>query len=426
MDKVYNDRRRFLKGSAALAGLAAVGKIRSAHAQATVMGWPEVAITPEFAYGTRSRFETVSRIAQNFGLNPTELGGLPILWTPLQDQKGIITPSSLHFTVTHGLPLPDIDPGKHSLMIHGLVDRPLVFSMDELQRLPSVTRIHFLECNSNSRPALWGYDNMPTVQHTHGFTSCSEWTGVLLSTLLEQAGVQNNAKWIVVESAMEGKHSKSIPLSKAMADAIVAYGQNGEALRPHQGYPVRLVCPGFEGLFNVKHLRRIKVVDGPYMTNYETSKYVDRRPDGKVRWFRFEMPPKSVITRPSGGQRIKETGFYQISGLAWSGGGAIKQVEVSVDGGKNWKVAELENPVLPKAHTKFRMDWNWNGEETVIMSRCTDDVGQVQPTLAQLSERHHVSIDIWTDKTHSGYGHFNAIQSWKVGKDGGVHNAMFS
>lgn len=428
-------RRGFLRMGAGVAGAAGAvaagaatfGRISSANAQATVMGWPQLETSDTEAYGVRSSFDKSGRISQLYGLRPAEMaGGAPLLYTPLQDQTGIITPSGLTFTVFHGMrPAEEIDPREHNLMIHGLVDRPLMFNVDELKRLPTVSRIYFNECNSNSRPALWGWDKMPTVQHSHGLLSCTEWTGVPLRVLLDMAGVKKNGRWLFVESAHEGKHSKSVPLSKAMDDALVAFGQNGEALRPEQGFPLRLVCPGFEGLFQVKVLRRIKVVDEPYMANFETTHYVDRRADGKVRWFRFEMPPKSVITRPSGGQHMLGKGFHQIVGFAWSGGGKVARVEVSTNGGRTWNDATVQGPVLPHALTRFTYDWNWNGDEATIMSRCTDDIGQVQPTLAELNAYHRVDMSMWKDPAQSGYAHFNAIQPWKILRDGEVHNALF-
>ena len=344
--------------------------------------------------------------------------------TPLQDSIGIITPSSLHYVTTHGYDPPDIDPRQHRLLIHGMVDRPLIFTLEELKRLPSVSRIHFLECAGNSDLDRDDQANAETVQETHGQTSCSEWTGVLLSLLLKEAGVQKGASWLVAEGADAGKHTKSIPLEKAMDDVLVAYGQNGEAVRPEQGYPLRLLVPGWEGISNVKWLRRIKVVDQPYMTKWESTMYASLRPDGKARWFQFEMGPKSVITFPSGGQRLPGRGFYEITGLAWSGGGAIRRVEVSTDGGRTWKDAQLQEPVLRMAHTRFRFPWNWDGEEAVLQSRCTDERGDVQPTLAELGKIWGVNPDYWQSTTNR-INHFNAIQPWKVTRDGSVHNAMF-
>jgi sulfane dehydrogenase subunit SoxC len=337
--------------------------------------------------------------------------------------------------IAHGYNPPDVNPNEHRLMIHGMVDRPLTLSLEDLLRLPSVSRIHFVECNANSAPAAAVYaaglariQPSATVQETHGLTSCSEWTGVPLSLLLKQAGVKNGASWIVAEGTEQGKHEKSIPLEKAMEDVLVAYGQNGESVRPEQGYPMRLLVPGFEGINNVKWLRRIKVVDQPYMGMRESTKYPSLRADGLARWFQFEMGPKSVITRPSGGQRLTARGFHEITGLAWSGGGAITKVEVSTDDGRTWRDAEIQGPVHRKAHTRFRLDWTWDGNGAVLQSRCTDERNEVQPTIAEFGKilGVNLTLDYVRLKRDTSIGHFNAIQPWRVNRDGSVQNALLS
>ena len=339
---------------------------------------------------------------------PDEWGGN---FTPLDETLGIITPSALHYEVCRG-GIPDIDPEKHRLLIHGMVDRPLILTIDELKRLPSTSRILFLECAGNTRSEWRAAQAAPSVQFTHGLTSCSEWTGVALSLLLREAGVQKGATWIVAEGADATGNERSIPMAKAMDDVLVAYGQNGEAPRPGNGYPLRLIVPGWEGNVNVKWLRRIKVVDRPYMTRMESPDHTSLMPDGKARQFMFVMDAKSVITFPSGGQRLPGPGFYEITGLAWSGRGLVRRVEVSTDGGKTWRDARLQAPVLRFAHTRFRLDWRWDGREAVLQSRCTDETGYVQPTLAEL---------VKVRGLNSIY-HNNAIQSWKVAADGSVHN----
>lgn len=416
-------RRRFLKESAALAGLA-VGTIGSANGQVPPQK-TESDSEDIRAYGNHSRFENPRR--KPSGMDPEHSGGgtgSGASLTPLQDSIGIITPSSLHYVVSRfrNTP-PDIDPQEHRLLIHGLVDRPLIFTLAELKRLPCVSRIYFLECAGNGSPVE--RRNAKTVQETHGWTSCSEWTGVPLSLLLAEAGVQKGASWIVAESADAGKHAKSIPLEKAMDDVLVAYGQNGEAVRPDQGYPLRLVVPGWEGVNNVKWLRRIKLVDQPYMTHSEATQYPAIRPilEGKALWFNFEMGPKSVITFPSGGHRLPARGFYEITGLVWTGRSAIRSVEVSADGGKTWGHAELQAPVLRMAHTRFRFSWNWDGEEAVLQSRCTDEKG-VQPTLTALAKIWGVDSGYF-NTTLNRINHFNPIQPWKVTRDGSVLNALF-
>lgn len=403
------NRRGFLKRSAALAGLV-VGVVGSGNVQGQEAPPPENA-KDFLAYGQRSRFETAVRVRGR---------------TPLQDSTGIITPSSLHFVNTHLRHLPpDLDPRQHRLLVHGLVERPLILTMDDLKRLPSTSRVHFIECADNGFESLRDR-NAQTVQQTHGRTSCSEWTGVSLSLLLKEVGLRTNARWLVAEGAEPGKHTISIPVEKAMDDVLVAYGQNGEAIRPDQGYPVRLIVPGWEGVRNVKWLRRIEIVDQPYMTYRETTRYVDLMPDGQARWFMFEMGPNSVITFPSGGKQLSARGFYEITGLAWSGGGAVRRVEVSIDGGRLWRDARLQRPVLRKAHTRFNLDWQWDGRDSLLMSRCTDETGNTQLTLANLSKKLGLSPDYFhlSGPKKAPFIHLNFIQPWKVSSDGSVHNAL--
>jgi len=265
------------------------------------------------------------------------------------------------------------------------------------------------------------------IQYTHGMTSCSEWTGVPLSVLLKEAGLQRNASWLVYEGADAGKYTYTLPIAKAMDDVMVAYAQNGEPVRPEQGYPLRMLVPGWEGPFNVKWLSHIKVVDQPYMTWNEAMNHSIPRADlgGKSRWYHFQMAVKSVITRPSAGLKLPGPGFYEITGLAWSGLGAVRRVEVSTDGGRSWKDAKLQTPVLTKAHTRFNFDWNWDGQEAVIQSRCTDDQGEVQPSLAELNKNWGITEESHTQMKSRAI-HINAIQPWRVARDGSVHDAMFS
>ena len=360
------------------------------------------------SYGSRSRFEHATRYVNLNTKVPLEEAASR---TPLHDTYGIITPSSLHFERHHS-GVPEIDPATHTLTIHGLVDRPLVFTVDELKRLPSISRIHFLECSGNSGGEWRGGSTESDVQRIHGLTSCSEWTGVSLGPLLRECGIQPKATWILAEGADASKHARSIPIAKAMDDAMVAYGQNGEPLRPEQGYPLRLFLPGWEGNTNVKWLRRLKALDRPAMTREETSKYTDLMADGTARQFTFDMEPKSLVTRPSGGDTLPGPGFYEMTGLAWSGRGAIARVEVTTDGGATWKSADLQSPVLPRAHTRFRFAWRWDGREALIASRCTDDTGYTQPPLPALIEVRGMN---------SQY-HNNGIQVWKVASDGTITN----
>jgi len=273
----------------------------------------------------------------------------------------------------------------------------------------------FLECSGNGSTE-WSKPTMKTVQGTHGLTSTSDWTGVLLSTILNEVGVRPGAKWLLAEGSDAAAMTRSIPLAKAMKDSFLAYGQNGEAMRPEQGYPLRLMVPGYEGNMNIKWLRRIELSDTPFMTREETSKYTDIRPSGKAVQFSFEMEAKSVITSPSGEMVLDGPGFHEITGIAWSGRGSIKRVDVSVDGGKSWRTAALQGPVLPICHTRFRLPWQWDGKEAILQSRCVDDTGYVQPTEGQL-----IAVRGMNGPGGSYY-HRNAIQSWHVATDGKVSN----
>ena len=411
-------RRRFVLGSmAALGGAAGLEPARAAAASlgatehevpadaTRVQGYP----LADTSYGARSQFET--EVRERF---KTATPQSSWTFTPLQKGVGIITPSGLHFERSHG-GTAVIDPARHQLYVHGLVKQPRKFSMRDLRRFPSVSRLLFLECSGNGLTE-WYKPTMKTVQGTHGLTSTSEWTGVPLSTILAECGVPGNAKWLLAEGGDAAAMTRSIPLDKAMKDCIVAYGQNGEAIRPEQGYPLRLLVPGFEGNMNIKWLRRIEVSDAPFMTREETSKYTDLMPSGKAVQFSFEMEAKSVITSPSGEMMLDGPGFYEITGLAWSGRGAVRRVDVSVDGGRTWREAALQQPVLPICHTRFRFPWTWDGRETILQSRCTDDTGYVQPTLGQV-----IALRGLDGPLGSIY-HLNAIQSWLVASDGRVSN----
>lgn len=431
MNSIKSDRRRFLRDGAALAGLAVGAAALPRAANSQTVNDPD----GSRAYGTRSRFDTSYRIATEDRAY-TGPDGLQRM-SPMQDSVGIITPNPLHFISSHGYENPDIDPKEHRLMIHGMVDRPLIFTMDEIKRLPSVTRVHFVECAGNSalrhlkqrKPFVTraDFDRPGSVQALHGQASCSEWTGVELSLLLKQAGVQKGATYLVAEAA-GWKHTISIPLTKGMDDALVVYGQNGEAIRPENGFPLRLLTPGFQGVRNVKYLQRIKVVDEPYYTKIEAPGYTSQWPilKGKSRWFQFQLGPKSIITYPSDAHLLTAKGFHEISGLAWSGVGAVRRVEVSTDGGKTWADAKLQEPIHRKAFTRFRLGWNWNGDEAVIQSRCTDDIGEVQPTVAEKAVQWGVADPNWFISPEGSTSSWNAIQPWRISRDGSIRNAMFA
>jgi sulfane dehydrogenase subunit SoxC len=410
-------RREFLKSGAALAGGFTLGAVAPASGQSPASDHSHASPQmikegkDQIAYGARSPHVTSVRIPHGGRPSPDNWGLTFHVATPLQDSVGVITPSSLHYyATTRGSFLPDIDPREHRLLIHGMVDRPLTFTMEDLKRLPSVTRLHFIECagNRSSRRAK-------TVQETHGMTSCAEWSGVLLSTLLKECGLKGSATWFVAEGAEEVKGASSMPIAKAMDDCILAYGMNGEAVRPQNGFPLRLMVPGFEGIFHTKWLRRIKIVDRYYM-NYNDFGHLDQ--DAKVAALDYQIGPKSVITFPSGEQHLPGKGFYEISGLAWSGGGAIKQVELSTDAGKHWNNAEIKGTPQRMAHTRFSYHWNWDGQETELLSRCTDELGQVQPSRAQVAKFWNVPLD----PSYRVPGLDNTIQPWRIASDGSVHN----
>ncbi len=398
-------RRRFLKasiaGGATLLGGLAEGSTLDPSRR------PGRSFAETGGYGQRSAFVKDTRL--KLTANGLLGGGL----TPLAEGFGVVTPSGLHYEVHHN-GVPEIDPSRHRLLVHGGVREAKVFRVSELMRFPSVSRMHFLECAGNT----WSEWDKPVgtdVQWTHGLTSCSEWTGVPLATVLRELGVRGDAKWVLAEGGDGAGLMRSIPIEKAMDDAILVYAQNGEALRPEQGFPLRLLVPGYEGNMNVKWLRRLELGDQPWWTHSEVTEYADPLPGGKTRVFSFEMRAKSVITHPSGGRTLAAPGFYEISGLAWSGLGAVRRVEVSTDGGGSWRRAQLQTPVLPKCHTRFRLPWAWDGGEAILQSRVTDETGYVQPTLAALHQVHA-----------SGSTHNNSIQSWRVTRSGEVSNVHHS
>ncbi len=366
-------------------------------------------------YQHPSRFESkVVRAVDNPDNEPHGSRGR----TPHHLLKGIITPNGLHFTIVHA-GIPDIDPAQHKLVIHGLVKRPLVFTLDALERYPMVSRIGFVECGGNSAPLFSNEPIQAGVQGLHGLASCAEWTGVPLSTLLDEAGVDPRAKWIIAEGADAPHLSRSAPLTKVMDDAMIAMYQNGERIQPGQGYPMRLYLPGYEGNMNVKFLRRIQVTDQPGMTYFESKVYTDVLPDGRDTQFYFVQEVKSFVTSPSPGIKLSEPGIYEITGVAYAGTGRIAKVMVSADGGKSWAEAALQEPRLPKAFTRFAMPWRWDGGPAILQSRAWDEAGNTQPTRERF-----VALRGQTSKPPSILGfpghHFNAITSWAVDAKGEV------
>ena len=414
-------RRRFLAASASLAGGIATGLLGSSRANSADTAQQDnlPPYTPRWMkeqgapiqsppYGLPSPFEK-DVIRRPRVATPTSTAASTN--TPLQSLHGIITPNGLHFE-RHHAGVPAIDPEQHRLIVHGLVERPLIFTMDDIARFPSESHIHFLECSGNT--SWTGATEKSTVQHTHGLLSCCEWTGVRLSTLLAEVGAKPEATWVLAEGADAAAMSRSVPIAKALDDALIVYAQNGEHLRPEQGYPLRLFLPGYEGNINVKWLRRLKLGEQPFQTREETSKYTDLMPDGTARQFTFIMEAKSVITFPSGGQQLRGNGFYEISGLAWSGHGRIKRVEISTDSGASWQEAQLQEPVLPKCLTRFRLPWSWDGAPAQLQSRAIDDTGYVQPRRPQL-------VDI---RGLNSFYHNNGIQAWQVAPGGAVSNVV--
>jgi sulfane dehydrogenase subunit SoxC len=385
-------RRDLLAGAA---GVVAVGATTAA--QPPPSDPSKVRGKPSRALGQRAAAEKPQR----------QVRGTASSGTPHQDLCGTITPADLHFE-RHHAGVPEIDPKSYSLLIHGMVERPMLFTLADLKRFPAVSRVHFLECSGNFGGRAGSAELTP--QQIAGLTSTSEWTGVALATLFREVGVRPQATWFLAEGQDAALLTRSIPVSKAYDDALIAYGQNGEAIRPEQGYPARLFLPGWEGNANVKWLRRIELSDRPFMTREETSKYTDPMADGTARIFSFLMDARSLITYPAYPVTLTR-GWVEINGIAWTGSGKITRVDVSTDGGATWSPAKLQEPVLSKAHTRFRHLWNWTGGEAVIMSRAVDETGYMQPTREQLIASRGVGT--------VGY-HLNPITGWQVRADGSV------
>lgn len=385
-------RRQFLAGLTAAGGVLA-----SSPGLALTPSQPtRIPGAPVSELGGRSSFETLKRIP---AFNVVSL-------TPLHELHGTITPADLHFERHHG-GVPQIDPARHELLIHGMVDKPLKFSLEQLKRFPAVTRTCFIECSGNLNIRA---DENSSPQMLCGLTSQSEWTGVSLSTLLREAGVKQRASWLLAEGSDAAVLTRSITLSKAMDDALVVYAQNGEAIRPEQGYPIRLLLPGWEGNTNVKWLRRLELSDSPFMTREETSKYTDPLKDDTARMFSVVMDARSVITSPTF-PSVLDKGWQEIRGIAWSGRGRIVTVEISLDGGKNWRDARLHGPLLSKAHTRFSLPWHWDGSGAEICSRATDETGYIQPTRRQLIDARGPGNQLY---------HLNPVMSWIIQGDGKV------
>ncbi len=420
--EVAAGRRDFLRKAllTASGGIAAAVSATRVHAE--FIGDPNILELPQHSkalgqpvaargYGVPSQWEKNLQRRESPGL--TQMSASSVSFAPLQGLFGIITPNGLHFE-RHHAGWWDIDPSKHRFMINGLVKNPKVYTMDDLMRLPSVSRMHFIECGANTGME-WGNVAVPTVQYTHGMMSCCEFTGVPLSVLLDDCGFdRKRGKYLLAEGADGSGMTRTISMERALDDCMVAYAMNGEMLRPENGYPLRLVAPGIQGISWVKWLRRIEVGDMPYAARDESMHYTDLMPDGTMRQYTSIQECKSVISSPSGGQTLLDKGYYNVSGLAWSGRGKIKAVDVSVDGGRNWQPARLEGPILGKCFTRFNFGWTWDGRPAVLQSRAIDETGYVQPKINQLRE---------VRGKRSIY-HNNAIQSWQVAESGEVSNVQ--
>ena len=407
-------RRVFLQGGLVLALATPAG---AAEPQAPAAGtadadlpWARQPGLPFTAYGQPSPHE--QHVLRRIGLNHRQIEGNGAAWTPLEDLEGTLTPNGLHFVRNHA-GTPDIDPARHRLLVHGLVRQPLAFDLAALQRYPLRSAQIFLECGGNSNAGWHDEPVQRPVGLVHGLVSCSEWTGVPVAALLEEVGIDPRARWVVASGADASALQMSLPLDKLRDDCLVALYQNGERLRPENGYPLRLIVPGWKGVVSVKWLRGLHLAEQPAMTRNETSKYTELLPSGQARQFAFVMEAKSVITTPSHGQSLAGPDIYEIRGLAWSGRGRIAKVEVSADGGASWAEAALQEPVLPRCLTRFRAAWRWDGKPCLLQSRATDETGAVQPTREALVAA----------RGRKGFYHYNAIVSWDVDAHGYVSHA---
>ena len=396
-------RRALITGAAATAGsVMTVGAARGLGIEQSSLDPTRVPGERPVEVGSRSPFETPGKQLSG------SAGGSSR--TPLHELHGILTPADLHFE-RHHHGIPQIDPTQYRLLIHGMVDRPTLFTLDDLKRFPQVARLHFIECSGNGGAGS-RTDANPRMspQAMDGLLSTSEWSGVALATLFEEVGAHSDATWFLAEGSDAAVMSRSIPMEKAWDDAMIAYGQNGEAIRPEQGYPARLFLPGWEGNTSVKWVRRLELSDRPFMSREETSKYSDPILGGKARLFSFVMDAKSLITYPVYPDRLTSPGFVEISGYAWTGRGVIDRVEISTDGGSTWADAVLQEPVLPKCTTRFRYAWDWDGRPAHLMSRAIDETGYIQPTLEQIT-------DVRGPGTRY---HYNSIRGWRVNSNGSV------
>jgi sulfane dehydrogenase subunit SoxC len=413
-------RRGFLSGAAAGGAALAAGVVRPAMAAGTENLPPNIpewsrylgAGVDAYPYGQPSSFE--SQVVRRNVSWLTATVESSVSFTPLHDLDGIITPNGLCFE-RHHAGIAEVDPSDYRLMINGLVDKPMIFTLDDIKRFPRTNKIFFLECAANSGME-WRGAQLNGCQFTHGMVHCVMYTGVPLKLILEEAGIRTNAKWIMVEGADAAAMNRSIPLEKALDDCMVAFKMNGEALRAEQGYPLRLVVPGWEGNMWIKWLRRVEVGDQPWHTREETSKYTDLLENGKSRRFTWAMDCKSVITSPSPQAPLLHKGHNILTGIAWSGRGVVDRVDVTLDGGRNWRRARIDGPSFDKAVHRFYLEFDWQGDPLLLQSRAIDSTGYVQPTKNELRA---------VRGTNSIY-HNNGIQTWHVRGNGEVENVEVS
>jgi len=406
--KNYPTRRQFIQQAAGLTALGASGVAASSLADA-----PKSWQTPgaEFSnYG-------VPRDAQDSPIRwisaERSTPGDGVSWTPLHQLEGMITPNGLHFERHHN-GVPQLDPATWNLTISGRVQQALSFNLESLRRYPMTSRISFIECGGNSNSLCHPNPVQAPAGYVHGLVSCSEWSGVPLSLLLQEAGIEKEASWLLVDGYDASGVAVSLPMSKMLDDTLIALYQNGEPVRPENGFPARLLVPGWEGIVNIKWLRALVVSDRPQMTRFDTVSYTDLQKDGSIERFSFEMGIKSIVTSPSPGEKLGAAGVYQVSGLAWTGSGKVSRVDVSTDDGLSWQVAELQEPVLDKALTRFRIPWQWNGSATTIRSRAYDEQGRAQPDRSELIAERGTNM----------YYHYNAVVVFSIDENGGVHHVF--
>lgn len=425
---IQSERRDFIRKSAAysVSALVAASVLSPVKVEASSIK-DDPAITEEKVWGTtfgypvtKNPYGQPSPYEHNVTRRNTELLSsgnyyASIAMSPIHELHGIITPNGLFFSRSHG-GTAEIDPNEHRLMIHGLVEKPLVLTMKELKRYPNVSRIHFIECPANGGPE-WRNPQFPSLQFAKGMMSCAEWTGVYIKDILKDLGLKPNARWMLAEGADNSHMGRTLPIDKVLDDAMVVWGQNGEALRPEQGYPIRLLVPGWEGNLCVKWLNRLEFSEESFYAKEETAKYTALKPSGKAIQHFYANEVNSIVTSPCPEYpwtELKKGDLVEIEGLAWSGQGAIEGVDITFDGGKNWQEASLKGLVLPKAWTRFSFMYKYEGKPLLLGSRARDDAGHIQPSVKQ--ERAVMGIE-------SVY-HRNATHIWEVTAKGEVNNVQ--